>query len=396
MSSTTFTRGFFAILVTLALGASPGGAAAQSLFNAAGLGYPVGATDGRAQALGGSGVGLFGEMLVPAYPAASADLLLPTLTATLQSTWGRPQLGDVEGEIEGTRFPMIGVAYPVRDAGVATLTFDGVLDQRWRVSREGSVQLSGEDVAIVDEFVSEGGISALRLGWGQRLGADLAVGASLGYHLGDVRRSFTRSFDTLAVGSQVTPFRQAGRWEFTGPTASVGFLWDVVEILRVGGSVVWSGTLEGDPQDDTEGSAREIDLPLRVDAGASVVLAPDLSLSAALSWSDWSDTDADLVSAAGGGATWRMGGGIEWEGPRLLDRDFPIRLGYRRADLPFSLGAGDAMESAFSAGVGITLAQTQEFPLARIEAAVERGTREDDAFSETFWRTSVTLRLSGR
>lgn len=389
-------RGFSVLLAVLALVAPPPGAAAQSLFNGAGLGYPMTGTDGRATALGSSGIGLFGEALVPSFPAGAADLPLPTLTATLQSTWGTPSLGGLEGELEGSRFPMLGVAYPVRGVGVATLTFDGVLDQTWRVSREGSVTLSGEDVAITDRFVSDGGISAVRLGWGQRLGADFAVGATVGYHLGDVRRNFTRSFDTLAVGDQVSPFRQEGRWEFNGPTASVGFLWDVGEILRIGGNLVWSGTLDGEPKDDTEGAAREIDLPLRLAGGASVVLAPDLSLSASVGWADWSDTDADLVSAAGGGAVWRMGAGVEWEGPRLLDRDFPVRIGYRRSELPFSLGEGDAVESAFSAGLGITLAQTQEFPLARIEAAIERGTREDDAFSETFWRTSVTLRLSGR
>lgn len=396
MTSTLRTHALCTAFVLLAFQAFTPAAAAQSIFNAAGLGYPIAGVDARAVVLGGTGVGLFGDALVPAYPAGAADFRLPTFTASLQSTWGTPEQGGLEGEVQGNRFPMLGIAYPVGDVGVATLTFEGVLDQRWRVSRVGSVQLSGEDVDILDRFTSDGGISAARLGWGQRLGADLAVGATVGYHIGDVRRSFTRSFDTLAVGSQVSAFTQTGRWGYSGPTASVGFLWDVVEIVRVGGNLVWSGTLEGEAEGGDAVEGREIDLPLRLQAGASAVLAPDLSLSAGLSYADWSDTGMGLASGVAAGTVWSMGAGIEWEGPRLRGRDFPIRLGYRRADLPFSLEGSDATESVVSAGLGITLAQTEEFPLARIEAALERGTREDDILSETFWRASLSLRVSGR
>lgn len=383
-------------LVLFAFQALVPAAAAQSIFNSAGLGYPVAGVDPRVTVLGGSGVGLFEDVVVPGYPAGAADVRLPTFTASLQSTWGTPEQGGLEGDLQGNRFPMVGVAYPVRGAGVATLTFEGVLDQRWRVSRVGSVQLSGEDVTIVDRFTSDGGVAAVRLGWGQRLGADLAAGVTVGYHLGSARRRFSRSFDTLAVGSQVSAFSQEGRWRYSGPTASAGFLWDVAEIARVGGNLVWSGTLDGTPEGGDALEGREVDLPLRLQAGASVVLAPELSLSAGVSYADWSDAADDLVSGVTTGAAWHLGVGIEWEGPRLRGRDFPVRLGYRRSDLPFSLEGSDATESVFSGGMGITLAQVEEFPLARIEAALERGTREDDTLSERFWRASVSLRVSGR
>ena len=62
-----------------------------------------------------------------------------------------------------------------------------------------------------------------------------------------------------------------------------------------------------------------------------------------------------------------IGAGLEWGGPSALGRTWPFRIGYRRANLPFGPADSDPVESAFSAGIGINLAQVDEFPLASID-----------------------------
>lgn len=378
------------------LAALASSAAAQSLFSAGGFGYPLEAIDARARALGSHGIGLTGVSLVPGFAVGMVDVGLPTIMGTMQPTWGSRSENGVESDLQGTRFPSIGLAYPVGRRGVASLTFGSYLDQRWEVSRRGTVDLEGQVIEIEDLFRSDGGVSTVRLGWAQRLTPELAVGGSVGAHIGEVDRIFVRVYDTLPDGSVIEPFRQDRAWRYSAPTVSLGALWDPLPIVRVGLNVAWSGALEGRPREEGLGETREIDLPLELSAGVSALLAPDLVLHGSLGYADWTETGADLTEGSAEPA-WRFGLGAEYQGFRALNRAFPLRLGYRRADLPFSFAGGDPSEWALSGGVGITLAQVEdERPVARLDVALERGEREGGSISESFWRATFTLRASGR
>ncbi|MGW8268029.1 MAG: hypothetical protein ACWGSQ_16800, partial [Longimicrobiales bacterium] len=114
---------FGMVLLGIAL-LAPGPLAGQSLIGSRGLGLPMYAANARARALGGEGVGLLGGNLNPADLASSTGLLIPTVNFTMQPSWGS---GVVEGETlsaQGTRFPLLGFAYPVLTVGgMVTLTF---------------------------------------------------------------------------------------------------------------------------------------------------------------------------------------------------------------------------------------------------------------------------------
>ncbi len=385
----------FSALALLAPASVP--AAAQSVLAAGGLGLPIEPVDGRGRALGSVGIGLLGTTVVPADPVGAVDLPIPTLALTLQSSWLDVQEGAQAASFSGNRFPALGVSYPVRDWGVLTLTYGAVLDQRWRHERRDTVDLeAGEAVPILDRFRSEGGVSAVRLGFAHRVAPSLAVGGAVGMYTGSSSRQFTRFFDTIAAAGDIRPFQSSGRWSYSGPTATIGAVVDIGTVVRGAAALTWSGTLEADPSDGTAGESRSYDLPLELRAALSGSLAPELSVLVSVRWADWSGTDDELEMPSVGGAL-MLGGGVEWGGASLFGRNLSVRLGWRRADLPFRLEAGtEGSESAASGGLGLLLlARSDGFPLALVDLAIERGTRSAGTVSEDFWRSTLSLRVAG-
>ena len=135
------------ILAILAL--LPAKASAQSLFATHGLGVPVEGVDGRARALGVNGVGLLGLSTALLNPAEVGGVLRRGITATFQPWAASVELNGEEGEIGGTRFPLIAVLYPVRRF-TFTLGYSGLLDQSWAIFAEGRQQLGGDSVETLD------------------------------------------------------------------------------------------------------------------------------------------------------------------------------------------------------------------------------------------------------
>lgn len=383
----------------LALGA-PAPAHAQSILGAGGLGFPLEPVDARSRGMGSLGIGLFGTALLPGDPAAAQALTVPVITATYQPSWSSYSFGGPERDVSTSRFPLMGVAYPVGALnGMASLTFASYLDQTWAVEQEGSVEIGGEPVDVVDRFESEGAVSALRLGWAQQVHERLDVAASVGTYLGDVHRTLTRTFDEPGV----RPYEASGRWRFYGPTAAVGATWDPADLVRVAGSVSWSGELRADATEDRDAPGRRIDLPTEYRVGVSGSLLPGITGHASASYADWSgasgdpeDPDDDGVDAATSGAVSNIGGGLEWRGPGLLGRRFPLRVGYRRSELPFRFDGEVPVESVITAGIGLNLLEFEELPLAAVDVAFETGSREAGAFDESFRRATVSVRVGGQ
>ncbi len=387
------TRGF--ALALALLGAAPAGVLGQSLFNSTGLGSPLEGLDARARALGSLGPGLLGGSVLPLDPASGASVVLPTLSATMQPTWGSFEQGATSGDLQGVRFPLIVAAYPMASLGVLTATYRGGFDQRWEAERTGTFPIGGVDVTSVDRFSSRGGIAVAEVGWARDFGGRLSVGASLGRYTGRLDRVFTRTLDSLAVGSDVAVFSEGAAAAYSGFTSSVGVSADITPLIRVGGAVRFGGTLHQKAKEGSPGGELSFSMPTEIRLGASAALTSRLLLAASFARADWSNANGGLPEIQPVGGVSSVGFGVEWGGPRMLGRTVPIRIGYRRGGLPYRYQAGDPVESSLSAGLALNLAQIDEFTLAGIDLALERGSRSDDVLSERFWRMTASLRVSG-
>ncbi len=382
-----------AALLVPVLAVAPSPVAAQSLLSASGLGVPVEAPDGRSRMLGNVGVALSGSALLPNDPASAGWALLPGITVSGQA--GGEEFPD-GGTAYQSRFPFLGVVYPYGEQ-VFSLAVSGVFSQEWDVEVDRTLDFAGDPVRAVDRFEGRGGVAAARLGVARRLFEDrVSVGVSAGTHLGSVERRFSRELDVEDVGPEVEPFEQEGVWRSSGLTAAAGAHWDVTPLIRVGGSVTWSEDLRLTPAAATDGAGQQVPLPLELRGGVFATLTPGLGLAASVYRADFSDAAAALGDASAPGVVWQWGGGLEWSGATLLGRRFPMGVGYRSRDLPFSFLGEAAQETALSGGVGIHLADAEDTPLARLHVGFETGTRTAGALSEEFWRTTFTLRLSGR
>lgn len=370
------------------------GVGAQSLFGAKGLGMPIEPLDARARALGSPGVGLLGPSLNPTDLASAARIYLPSAQLTLQPHWVTGELSGQPVDNKGTRFPQIGLSYPVPSAsGTVVLHFGSFLDQRWEVLQESEEVLLGSPYPVTDKFLSEGGVSTVQVGWAQRLGDDLSLGVGLGTRMGNVTRSFLR---TIEAGGDFTtvPFRTGGEWQYSGMTAALSFQWDPISALRFGGAVNWSEDLkarstEVQPFNRTETFA----LPLEIRFGASGILTPRLAITAGFSYADWESSNEFLPPESLVGTIWSYGGGLEWAGPRWGVRNFPFRLGYRQSALPFTFDGEEPKENVLAGGIGMNLIPQELGFVGAIDVGVERGSREAGALSESFWRASLTFRV---
>jgi hypothetical protein len=385
------TRSSLALVVGML---APAGASAQSLLSAGGLGIPVDPLDARARAIGGVAVGLPGGQLLPTDPVAAADLTVPSVTITLANAWVDVDQAGVAGTASGARFPALGVAYPVKTWGTATLTYGSVLDQRWQSNREQRLVLSDGSARVTDRFTSDGGIAALRLGFAARIAPSLAVGGSIGRYTGDLTRNLTRTWDSVDVSLDVAPTQTGGFWNYSGVTATVGATVDVAQVFRAAANVTWSGDVEAEPSEDTSGSGATFDFPLELRIGASGALTPGLLASVGIVRADWSKAGESLRDSSGRSAL-TVGGGVEWTRASIAGRRSPIQLGYRRSTLPFTLGSDEAVETALTAGMGIDFVRSEAATLAGMGIALERGSRDAGSLTERFWRASLTLRVAG-
>ena len=167
---------------------------AQSVFNAAGLGLPVEALDGRARAMGNLGIGLGDASLMPTDPAAMASYVIPTGIMASQPTWADyAEEGGASGTFQGNRFPLMGIAYPLF-SGMMSIQIGAFLDQHFTSEDLGSVDLGGIPVGTTDVFEQDGAVSTVSFGYARRLGEASAVGLTVGryagveeLHLGDGR-----------------------------------------------------------------------------------------------------------------------------------------------------------------------------------------------------------------
>ncbi|MFP4622540.1 MAG: hypothetical protein ACLFRX_00015 [Gemmatimonadota bacterium] len=388
----------------LAVGPAAGPTAAQSITSIRGLGYPLVPVDARTEVLGGLGVGLQGLAAPLTNPAAAAGVLRRGAVVSLAALEQEAALGDATDAMGTTRFPLIRILFPVGDV-VLTAGYGGYLDQSWAVSREGEQLTGGDLISYRDLIRSTGGIGQFQVGAAAPVGSRLAVGAAVGLHTGSRRLDQQRLFDSTAFG-RLEPFTDSRTVHYSAPMAQLGAQWDPLEILRVGASVTWAGTLTAD---SARGSAvtTEYELPLQVAGGASAYLAPTLLATVSGRWSGWSTT-GDIIGLGGDGAgrsagrdTWEVGGGLELDNPdSRAERSYPLRLGFQYRELPFTFVSEAPTEWFVGAGAGMRLGPSAENPLARVDLTVQRGERstpggELGELTESAWRFSLSLSIFG-
>lgn len=383
-----------ALVLGLFLFAAAGSpAAAQSIFNSAGLGLPSGTTDGRHRALGNVGLGLPGGALIPGDPAAAARLSLPTGVLVTQPSWSEASKGAESNNSSGMRFPLMAAAFPAF-GGVLSAQAASLTDQTFQGVRDTDLTLGGQPVVARDSFEQDGGVSMLSLGFARRVAGETAIGISLGRYAGKLDRVLVRS--TIAdQGPVVQPYVSDGSWSYRGYFVTAGVATRFAELVNVSASATWSGDLEAEASETTVSGSGSYDVPLQLRVGASASLAPGLLLSAAATRSNWSSVEDQLNGGIATQAGLAYGFGLELGRFRLIGRQAPLRLGWRHADLPFSPEAEEGSEQAFVGGLGLTLNQTGEFVLATVDVGVERGSRSAGSLTEDFWRATLSVQLSG-
>ncbi len=382
-------------LAALLVLASAKGLAAQSLFNSEGIGTPADALDARSRAMGSIGVGLLGGVLLPTDPAGAAELSLPTLVMTAQPSWVdyRRSTPEEAGKFRGNRFPLLGIAYPVFHSGVATLTFGSVLDQRYQANRAVDVPLYDTTTTARDVFESSGGVSSVRLGFARPVVGGLSVGLSYGRYTGTLLRRLQRIFPQ---DTSIASYQSGGFWSYSGQSVTGGVSYRLGQVARIAGSMTWSGTLHAKASSDTEGGDGSYDLPLEYRIGASAVLMHGLNVTAGLARADWGAGNLRFNDGGTARTTTSYGLGMELTQASIFGKTAPIRIGYRKSDLPFLVsGQGMPTESALSGGLGLRFRESGDFTLAGLDLTLERGTRKDDYLKEHFWRGTLSLRVAG-
>lgn len=391
-----FLRGTPALLALLAC--LPAAGEAQSLFASRGLGLVTEPLDARARGIGAMRLGLPGAELSQANPASSAGVVAPTLEVTFQFDDFNAQLAGREFDGSTARFPTIHAAFPIGERWAVSAAYGGLLDQNWSVQAADTLLLQqGDTLVAADVVSSRGGVAALQLGGSYAVGGTLALGLAANLYTGSVRQSVTREFFAPcvargALGTQPGCF--AAEYRYEGIGASAGARWAPTEAvsLAVAGSV--GGTLRAEARDSVAVD-RSYRLPATLQAGASGQVSQNLLLAVNGGWSGWSSVEQ---LGAGAHDTYHVGGGLEWDGASLAGRPFPLRLGGRYTQLPFSTGAfgedsGTVDERALTGGFGIRLAGGA----ALLDAGVERGWRDGQTgLSEDYWRAIVSLRVLGR
>lgn len=368
--------------------------AGQSLFSSVGLGLPVEAVDGRARALGNLGVGLDGAGFLPTNPAVAARALLPSGILVAQPSWSEASDGAETNYYNGTRFPLLAVTYPVL-GGVASVHFTSHLDQDFSGERETSLTVGSLPVVARDAFEQDGAVSSVNAGFARVLTGETAVGLTVGRYTGSVERVLTRTLGTSSESSAVQPYVSSGSWSYSGYIVTGSVASRLLDLVEVAVGATWSTELEAEATGTSQAGDATFGVPLRLRIGASAALAPGLTLSASAARADWSSVSNDLSGDEEARATLAFGAGIELSQARLLGRQAPLRLGFRRSDLPFSVSGEDASERVFSGGVGLVLAQAGDVMLANVDVAVERGRRKGGALTENFWRATLSVSVAG-
>ncbi len=375
------------LLVAAVLGHQPAWAQVR-LLGEVGLGRPQRPLDARARAMGASAIALHGGNLSAVNPAASVHLTTAGAWATYMPE-NRSVKGAASGDLETQDVPLIRVAWPLSDRWVASVGFGSFLDQDFGVQFIDTLTLSSGEVEFSETRVQDGGVSQFRFEMAGILAERLSLGLAVQRFSGESRRSVVRVF---ASESGFSPYRSSAAIQYLGWGLTLGTEFQPIPEMILGAVVGWSTGMEA--KNDSTGESVDVDLPLRLDAGASWQLTPELIVAIQFGWEDWSRIRGDFPTT-GANDMWRFGAGAELKALSGASSDLSLRAGASFERRPFRLRSGWPWERAYGFGLGLRLADGR----ARLDGSMELGRRGDlerEGVEESFTRLNFSISVFSR
>ncbi len=358
--------------------------AQNSIFGTRGIGFPGRVGGVRSIALGG-GSEIFdrASVLNPALAALFGQVTVGAVSGTTFRDY--TAAGTDASGLQETRFPLIflgggfgrsSLSYQVSVATFAERTFD--------LTNVDTIMVGGLPLQVEDRIIADGGVADVRVAIGWRRSAKLAIGGAVHRLAGSSRFTATRTFDN----SEFQPFQERDALSFSGTSFSAGLLWLPKRRLGFGFAARVNSSLTSELEDE---SSSKVAMPVSLAGGVWLGVTPRMRLMTTARWRSWSRAQDDL---AGTGTrafdTWEVGSGLEiTSGPRGGGK-FPLRLGVRYAQLPFSPSNAQPREWNFSVGTGGRFAANR----AVIDVALERFQRDGAGARERGWYLTVGFTIT--
>lgn len=367
-------------LLGLLIVLSPSALGAQnSIFGTRGIGFPGRVGGARSIALGG-GSEVFDRAAV-LNPALAASFGQVTVGAVSGTTFRNYTAAGTEASgLQETRFPLIflgggfgrsSFSYQVSVATFAERTFD--------LKTVDTIM----GLAVEDRVIADGGVVDIRAAIGWRSSAKLAIGGAVHRLAGSSRLTATRTFDN----SEFQKFEERDALSFSGTSFSAGLLWLPNASLSFGFAARVNSSLISELED---GSSSKVAMPVSLAGGVWLGVTPRMRLMTTARWRSWSRAQEDLAGTGTAFDTWEVGSGLEITlGPGVGGK-FPLRLGVRYAQLPFSPSDARPREWNFSVGTGAPFAGNR----AVIDVALERFQRDGAGARERGWYVAVGFTIT--
>jgi long-subunit fatty acid transport protein len=348
-------------------------AGAQSALSTQGFGYPAGGIGVGALSSGGATAEV--DAISVLNPATLINFGRAGLAAQMAPEVRR--LSGPEGTASTTtmRFPLYAAGVTLSERlrmGISASTF---LDRTWSSRLEATQIVNGEEIESTTLWSSKGSINDVRVALAYRIASSLSVGAGIHFFTGsnDIRVA------TDYEAADILDIDLSSRLGYSGRAFSAGLLWKPLSTLNVGASARAGGPLNLRRAGVNESSA---EVPDRVGVSAVYSGLPGATLAARYEQVSFSQMNGLGTEASSGKDTEDMGAGLEIGGPGLFRGESILRFGLRRRDLPFRAGGLEVTENAYSAGVGLSLANRG----AMIDFGVIRVTRDNNSvFRESGW-----------
>jgi hypothetical protein len=324
-----------------------------------------------------------GSALNPAVVAAFSQLTVGAASGTTFRNYTAANI-DVSG-LQETRFPFTyiggGIGRSLFSYHVSISTYT---ERTFRLATADTVLVAGSMIPVSDTVLSDGGIVDVRgaIGWK----TSTSVNFGVGFHMlaGSSRISATRSFD----GGDLRTFRDDDNLSFSGSGVSAGVVWRVFPTIHLALAGRLNSALTSRLGD---GASQSITMPRSLAGGFSVTFTPAIRWMTTARWRSWSRSDDDLASTGSRAFdTWEAGSGMELGGGEGAAGRFPLRIGVRYAQLPFSHNDEQPIEWNVSVGTSVPIASNR----AAIDVAVERFRREGAGARERGWYVVVGITIS--
>lgn len=373
-------------LVLLGLAGAVPLAAQSSQFGVRGLGIPLRPISVRATGSGG-GFSLFdGESALN--PASVGQIVFLSANFQTVQSWRHSESPAGNSNARDNRYPGVFVGGPIgRTPFSLALSASGFTDRNFTLASRDTLVLRGQQVEAFDTISSQGGLSDLRAAVGWRQSRSIQWG--LGFHMitGSNRIVSHRAFTDSAYSGASERFT----YSYLGFGVSAGVMARIGKYLTLAGMVRADDRVRVELDTASVGHAK---LPMTVAGGARIQLGDRILVAGSGLYRNWSTSNADLLALGGTGSvnTTEISAGIEYySDPKRLS-NHPLRLGIRRATLPFPLRAGDrTTETAVSLGTSFRFVADR----AGLDLALQRVWRKGGAgFSER--ATLLTLGVSVR